>query len=146
MERNEGGSRVPRRALIAAGLALVLVGVFALSVHARGWRGEGREPSPDRAAARMAERLGLSADQQAQVQKILADSTARRREIREEGRKRMEGLRQETETRFAAVLTPEQMDKLRQIREQRQDRRRDCVPRTGGGRGDSPGGPPATGE
>jgi Spy/CpxP family protein refolding chaperone len=146
MESNGRGSRLPRRALIAGALALVLVGVLALTVHARGWRGDGRQPSPDRQAARMAERLGLSAEQQAQVQKILTESMAKRREIREEGRKKMEGLRQETETRFSAVLTPEQMGKLREFREQRRDRRGDCVPRAGGRGGNSPGGPPPAAE
>ncbi len=146
MERNERGSRVPRRALIAGALALVLVGVFALSVHARGWRGEGRQPSPDRVAARMAERLGLSADQQAKVQQILTESLDKRREIREEGRKKMEGVRQETEKRFAGVLTAEQMDKLHRFQEQRRDRRGDCIPRWDGRGGDSPGGPPPAGK
>ncbi len=146
MERNGRGSGLPRRAVVAAALALVLVGLAALSVHARGWRADGRQPSPDRQAAWMAERLGLSAEQQARVQQILTENMAKRDEIREEGRKRMEGLRQETEKRFAAVLTPEQMDKLRRFREQRRDRRGDCVPRAGDWRDDSPGGPPPSGE
>ncbi len=146
MGRIEKGSGRPRRAFIAVALALVLVGLAALSVQARGWRGDGRQPSPDRQAARIAERLGLSAEQEAQVQTILSESQAKRREIREEGRKKMDVLRQDTEKRFAAVLTPEQMDKLRQFREQRRDRRGDCFPRWEGRGGDSPGGPPPAGE
>ncbi len=146
MERNGIGAGLRRRAVIAGALALVLVGFVALTVHARGWGRDGHQPSPDRQAARIAERLGLSADQKAQVQQILSESFAKRREIREEGRKKMEGLREETEKRFVAVLTPEQMAKFRQFREERRERRRDCGPRPEGRGNESPGGQPPKGE
>ena len=146
MERNEKGTGPARRAILAGALALVLVGVVALSVHARGWGGDGRQPSPDRQAARIADRLGLSADQKAQVQQILTESFAKRREIREEGRKKIEGLREETEKRFSAVLTPDQLAKLREFREARREHRRDCGPRAGDRGGETPGGPPAKSE
>ena len=142
MERNGKGARAARRAILAGALALVLEGVVALSAQARGKGEDGREPSPDRQAARIAERLGLSAEQRTQVQKIFTESFEKGREIREEVRKKMAGLREETEKRLSGVLSPEQMTKLRDIREKRLERRRDCGPRQEGPEGGVPGGPP----
>jgi len=142
MERSGKRNRIVGRAILAVALALALAGVAALSAQARGTDWGGRDPSPDRAAARMAERLGLSAEQKAQIQEILTQGHAKRTEIREEGRKKMASLREETEKRLSGVLTPEQMTKLRQFREERRDRRRDCGPRHEGPDGGSPGGPP----
>ncbi len=149
MEWNGKGSRAARRAIFAGALALVLVGLVALSAQARGRGWGGREPSPDRQAARIAERLGLSTEQQTQVRKIFTDSLAKRREIREEGRKKMDGLREETETRLSGVLTPEQMTALRNLKEERRERRGDCRPLSQGPEGPGegvPGGPPPQGD
>jgi Spy/CpxP family protein refolding chaperone len=128
MERSGKGSRLVGRALVAGALALVLGGLLVLSAEARGRGWEGRAPSPDRQAARMAERLGLSTEQKAQVQAILTEGHAKRTEILEEGRRKMESLRGETEKRFSSVLTPEQMTELKRFREERRERRRDCGP------------------
>ena len=142
MERNGKRNRIVGPALLAGALALALAGLVALSAQARGPEWGKREPSPDRAAARMAERLGLSAEQKTQIQEILTEGHAKRTEIREEGRRKMESLRDETGKRLAGVLTPEQMARLRQFREERRDRRRDCGPRHEGPDGAFPGGPP----
>lgn len=142
MGRNGAGSRFTGRAAIAGALALVLGGILALSAEARGWGRDGRGPAPDRQAARLAERLGLSAEQETRVREIFAESGEKRRAIREEGWKKMEGLRAETEERLAGVLTPEQMTGLRDLRERRMERRRDCGPRAGGWGGGFRGGPP----
>lgn len=128
MERSGKGSRLVGPALVAGALALVFGGLLVLSAEARGRRWDGRAPSPDRQAARMAERLGLSAEQQTRVQAILTEGHAKRTEIFQEGRRKMESLRQETEKRFSSVLTPEQMTKLKQLREERSERRRDRGP------------------
>ncbi len=141
MERSGTKSRIVGRAILAGAMALALAGLVALSAQARGPERDGREPSPDRVAARMAERLGLSAEQKGQVQEILTQGRAKRTEIREEGRKKMESLRDDTEKRLSGVLTAEQMTRLRQFREERRDRRRDCGPRHDGPDGGSPGGP-----
>lgn len=142
MERSGGRNRIVVRAILAGALVLALAGFVALSAQARGTDRGGREPSPDRQAARMAERLGLSAEQKAQVQEILTQGVAKRTEIREEGRKKMESLREETEKRLSGVLTPEQMTKLRQFREERRERRRDCGSRHWGRHGGFHDGPP----
>jgi len=142
MEHSGRRNRIVGRVILAGILALVLAGFVALSAHARGTNRDGREPSADRQAARMAERLGLSAEQKAQVREILTQGVAQRTEIREEGRKKLEALREETEKRLSGVLTPEQMTKLRQFREERRERRRDCGPRHGGRHGGFHDGPP----
>lgn len=142
MEHSGKSNRIVGRAILAGALVLALAGFVALSAQARGTDRGGREPSPDRLAARMAERLGLSAEQKARVQEILTQGVAKRTEIREEGRRKMASLREETEKSLSGVLTPEQMTKLRQFREERRDRRRDCGPRhegrDGGFHGDRP--------
>lgn len=117
MERSGRRIRFIGRAILAGALVLALAGFVALSARARGTDRGGREPSPDRLAARMAERLRLSAEQKARVQEILTQGVAKRTEIREEGRKKMASLREETEKSLSGVLTPEQMTKLRQFRE-----------------------------
>lgn len=142
MEHSVKKNRIVGRAIVAGVLALGLAGLVALSAQARGPEWGKREPSPERAAARMAERLGLSAEQKAQVQEILTQGRAMRTEIREEGRRKMESLRDDTEKRLAGVLTAEQLTNLRQFREERRDRRRDCGPRHEGRGGGLPEGPP----
>lgn len=142
MDSNGKGNGIVRRTIMAGALGLALVGLLALSAQARGPGRGGREFSPDRAAARMAERLDLKAEQQSQVRKILDESLAKRGEIREEGRKKMEALREETDKRLSGVLTPEQMTRLRALREERGERRGDCGMRPGGPERGFPGEPP----
>ncbi len=150
MERVGKRNRFVKRTVAVLGAAFVLAGLVALSAQARGpgWSGR-HKPSPDRVAARIAERLGLSADQKARVEEILTQQMAKRAEIREEGRRKMESLRAETEKRFAGVLTEEQMTKLRALREERRERRAEHRdgrgergPRPGDSDSDFPGGPP----
>lgn len=139
MDRRNQGKRIARRAVVAAGVGLAFFGLVALTAQARGPGKWGREASPDRAVARMTERLDLTAEQQAEVRRILSESFEKRREIREETRRKIEALRQETDTRLSGTLTPEQMTRLRSLREERRDPRRDG--RRPGGKGDGP--PPA---
>ncbi len=126
MDRSRSRNRIVGRVVLAGVLGLGLTALATRSAHARGPDGGFREPSPERAAARMAERLGLTAEQRDQVRGILAESFEKRRGLREEGRSRMEALREETDGRLSGVLTPEQMDRLREFRDRRWERRRDC--------------------
>lgn len=137
MDRKKNGNGIARRAIVAAGLGLALVGLVALTAQARGPGTWGREASPDRAVARMTEQLDLTAEQQAEVRQIFAETFEKRREIREEARRKAEALREETDARLSGTLTPEQMTKLRSLREERRDRRRDGG-RWPGGKGDGP--------
>jgi len=138
MERNGKENRIVGRAIIAVALALVLAGLVALSAQAHGPEWGGRELTQDREAALMAKRLGLSDDQKTRIQEILTQGFAKRNEIQEEDRKKMESLRKETEERISGVLTPEQMEKLRRLREERGGR----GPQPGDREGGFPGGPP----
>ena len=146
MERNRKGIRWAGPAIAAGAVAVVLAGLVALSAQARGRDWAGREPSPDRIATRIAERVGLTADQRTKVQEILAQNIEARTAIRDEGRRKMESLRDDTEKRLAGVLSAEQMDKLRALREERRERRRDrcrdCPLQPEGRGGGFPGGPP----
>jgi periplasmic protein CpxP/Spy len=141
---DSNGKRTIRRAAFAGVLGLALVSILALSVHARGPGKGWREPSPDRAVARLAERLGLTAEQKEQVRPILEESFAKRREIRKEAHQKMQTLREETDGRLSGVLTPEQMTRLRELRSERGERPKDGGQRHGGPKhvvpGDRPGG------
>lgn len=145
MDSNGKRSRTVRRAVFAGALGLALVSILALSTHARGPGKGWREPSPDRAAARLAERLGLTAEQQEQVRPILEENFAKRRDIREEARRKMEALREETDKRLSGVLTPEQLTKLRELRSERGKRFKDGDRRHGGPKGAVPGDRPGGG-
>lgn len=137
MDRKMKGNGIARRAIVAGGVGLAVFAVVALTAQARGPGKWGREASPDRAVARMTERLDLTPEQQAQVRRILSDSFEKRREIREGTRRKIEALREETDTRLSGMLTPEQVTKLRSLREERRDHRRDGR-RWPGGKGDGP--------
>ncbi len=113
-----------RRAAVAGLLGLSVLALAPLAAQAWG-RGD-RGPSPERAVERMTERLDLTAEQQEQVREVLDSSFAKGREAREAHRSEMETIRQETQDRLAAVLSPAQMEELGQMREERRERRRDC--------------------
>lgn len=118
-------------AIVAAGLVgLTLAGAAA---HARG--GRGREPSPDRAVARLTEKLSLTPEQQAQVKQILDAEFVKRQEVREAHRAERDAHRVRVEAELAKVLSADQMEKLRQLRDDRGRPRGDC----GGSRGDCGG-------
>jgi Spy/CpxP family protein refolding chaperone len=99
-------------------------------VHSRqSQRGADRPPDLER----MAEELGLSAEQKAEIKKIFEGHEARLRELRSEMDSRLSGIRSEMKSQIDTVLTPEQKRELEAIiarhREQRkkesEQRRRD---------------------
>lgn len=126
-----------RRAVTTGIVGLALLGLVPLTAQAWGRGGRG-EPSPERAAARLTERLDLTAEQQEQVKGVLEESFARRAEVRAAHREEMDALRDQTHEKLAAILTAEQvekLDQLRELRQERMERRRDCVGRPGRGNG-----------
>ena len=114
---------------VAAGIvALAVLSLVPLAAQAWG-RGGHRGPSPERAVERLTDELSLSADQQAQVKALLEGTFAKREALRETHRQEMDALRDETHESLAAVLSPEQVQKFDQLREQRREHgehRRDC--------------------
>jgi Spy/CpxP family protein refolding chaperone len=139
VESNGKRYRTALRAAFAGVLGLALVSILALSTHARGPGKGWREPSPDRAVARLAERLELTAEQQGQVRPILEENFAKRHEIRKEAYRKMQTLREETDGKLSGVLTPEQMTRLRELRTERGKRFKDGGRRHGGPKRGVPG-------
>lgn len=117
-----------RRVVTTGILGLTLLSLVPLTAQAFGRRGK-VGPTPDRALTRLTEELDLTAEQQGQVKAVLEENFAERNEIREAHRQEMETLREQNHTRLSAVLTPEQVEKLDQLRDERRERvewRRDC--------------------
>lgn len=122
--------------LTASVLGLGMLSLVPVAAQAWGRGGRGH-PSPDRAVERLTEELTLTADQQQQVKAILEQEFAKREELRATHRKEMDALRDETHKSLTDVLSPDQVQKLDQLREERRDRMehwRDC------GRGHGPRG------
>jgi Spy/CpxP family protein refolding chaperone len=116
------------RTLTAGVVGLAMLALTPLSAEAKG-RGM-REPSPDRAVARLTERLDLTEEQQVQVRQILEESFDQRREIWDEGRasrdavrEQMETLKQETDDRLAEVLNEQQIEESQKLDQERVERR-----------------------
>lgn len=114
---------------IALGVA-ALAALSLVPLAAQAWgRGGHRGPSPERAVERLTEELSLTADQQSQVKTIMEENFAKGAEMRQTHRKEMDALRDETHESLAAVLSPEQVQKFDQLREERRDHRehrQDC--------------------
>ncbi|MEW6487467.1 MAG: hypothetical protein AB1578_06085 [Thermodesulfobacteriota bacterium] len=128
-----------RRTAIAAALGLAVTSLVPLSAQA--WGRGGRGPSPEQAAQRLAGDLGLTPEQQGQVQEVLEETFARREELRKAHREEASVLRDQAHESLAAVLSPEQAAKLDELREGRRDRaerRGDCDGKPGR-RGDKRG-------
>jgi Spy/CpxP family protein refolding chaperone len=62
-------------------------------------------------------RLGLSADQQAQLHDILTDTRGQMRTLRQEFRPKVETIFVDTDTKIDAILTPEQQARYEKIKE-----------------------------
>lgn len=93
------------KTITALALSAILIPAAVLAGNYHGDRGERR-------ADRMAEHLQLNEQQQTQVKQIFAEQRDKRKAMREE-------LRNDTQTRIAAVLTPEQQAEWKQFRDSR---------------------------
>lgn len=78
----------------------------------------------------LATRLDLSASQRAQIDSILAEDRVRARELTRQFQPQFRQLAEQTRERVEAVLTPEQLEQLRAMRQQQRMRRRGEI-RTG---------------
>lgn len=88
---------------------------------------------------RLESHLDLTADQRRQVDEILERSHAEAETLRHEMQPRLRGLFETTETEIDAILTPEQQEKFRQLRETQRGRMDRFLGPRGGRR---PHGPP----
>ncbi len=81
---------------------------------------------------RMAEKLGLSEEQQSEIESII-----------KEQREKQAALRQETQEQINAVLTDDQLEQLKQLQQQRQEQMRKRLEEMKKQRGEEGGAPPA---
>ncbi len=94
-----------------------------------------REIDPEKAAERMTERmtkeLDLTPEQAQAVKPINLEFVTKAKEIRnseagkEDKKAQLEALRKENETKMASVLTPEQMEKYREMIEKQKEKMRE---------------------
>jgi hypothetical protein len=104
------------KSLIAA---LVLTTLFSTTAFAR-------SPSPEKRLAHMSEELQLTAEQQQQVEAILAegkvqhDVLAQQYSVDEEFHQQMRSVRQQSASEIEAVLNDEQREKFEAMRKQHQ--------------------------
>lgn len=127
----------------ATGVALdrlVLRPDVALSGEApraeRGERHDGRG-SRERYHAQLARELGLSAEQEARVDSILQRQQEKLRQLDRDLRPQYKVIFEETRAEIDAVLSPEQRERLAQLRaewkqrKQQRERERESAPRSG---------------
>jgi Spy/CpxP family protein refolding chaperone len=72
----------------------------------------------------MLDRLQLTSEQRPQVEKILTDARTQWIEVRRQTEPRMREIREQTDQRLQAVLTPEQWERFKQMRDEMGPRRR----------------------
>jgi len=94
-----------------------------------GGPGRGGMMDPERRTKMLTERLGLSDAQAAQVKAVFEDERTKGQALmadqtgdRESMRPKMEAIRKDSETRIAAILTPDQKAKWEELRAQQQRR------------------------
>jgi predicted transcriptional regulator len=112
----------------------------------RGGRmGKGFNRTPEEVIERMTYRLNLTEDQATDVEPIIEDSLEKKREVfekyssqgqsaRQDMRDEMQAIGDETEAQLATILTDEQMETLRTIREEKRARMETRMNRPGQGR------------
>ncbi len=71
----------------------------------------------------MQERLGLTAEQAVEVEKILSDTRAQLMELRKQSEPKFDELRKRTDERLQQVLTPEQWQQFQSLKNEMRDRR-----------------------
>lgn len=128
-----------KRTLLTAALVLSMAGPLAHFSFAQqesappppdaqrdGPGGHRHPPNPHREAEMLSRRLNLTPDQTAKIEPILADRESRIEALRsktsldEKGRhEQMRSIRQDSESKMAGVLTPDQLTLLKNMRERR---------------------------
>ncbi|HWQ35203.1 MAG TPA: hypothetical protein VNQ79_20325 [Blastocatellia bacterium] len=111
----------------AAALAIFLLGFAAGALSLNYYRL--RHPIIPPASARgrfdqMLDRLNLTQEQRAQVEKILSDSRAQLAEVRRQSEPKVSEIRRQTDERLQAVLNPQQWEQFQQMMSELRNRRR----------------------
>ena len=112
------------RVRIAAILIFVLgfsAGALGLNVYQR-WRSGAQARRQE--FAQMIDRLQLNSDQKTQVDQIFGDARAQLQGLRKDADPRVADIRQHTDERLQQVLTPEQWQQFKQMRDERRSKGR----------------------
>lgn len=113
-------------------ILLVFALFFSMVCGVSAQRQRGGDPAKriEKRMKKMAKHLNLTADQETKVKAILIESAKKGRELknsgvsRKEKRQKKKALRQETDTKLAAVLSPEQMKKFNEMKQKQKERRK----------------------
>ncbi len=125
--------------IVTLGATLAIGGLFGTPAvnAAPGEKGARREK-----AGKLAAELGLSATQKTALKSIMQSAKTRREALKadttlspEAKREQGKALRADTQTKIAAILTPAQVEKMRELRQNRRGDRPEGGKREGGKRG-----------
>lgn len=129
MEDNRKRKWQIRAAVLAIFLLGFLAGALTLNIYdqqrssfPRGFGGRERYEQ-------MVTRLNLTTEQRTQVDQIIKDARARMIEIRRQSEPGIREVRQQTDERLKAVLTPEQWSQWQRMTSEMRERRRQERPR-----------------
>jgi len=119
------------RTLLTAALALSLVGTAAIAQQtapapqndAPAQHERHHSPDPHKMAMHMSKKLGLSPDQTAKLEPILADRQQKMQALRadasltpDQRKQQMRAIGKDSRDQLAAILSPEQMQQLKAMR------------------------------
>lgn len=135
MKSKSGTANPSRRSgsfgFFVAGAVLCIAVLAAQPVRARAQNRPVRGVSAERVVSRLSQELNLTQEQEERLRPVIEESAEKRREIFKDMRSRMEELDKSTDEKLSGILTEEQMEEYRNMREERRERRKD---RRGGGR------------
>ena len=100
-----------------------VAGGLAMNFY-RDQRGPSREGPMRGGFSRVLDQLNLTPEQKTEVEKILEETRAQLIEIRKESGPKFREVREQTDERLRAVLTPEQWEQFQQIKKESRHRRR----------------------
>lgn len=106
-------------------LAIFVIGFLAgaLAMNAYRARRAGMSPGERGGYARVFDQLNLTAEQRSQVDQIFSEARARLTDIRKDAGPKFREVRQQTDDRLKAVLTPEQWEQFQQLTSDARHRR-----------------------
>ena len=114
-----------------------------------GHGGHRHPPDPHREATMLSKRLNLTPDQTTRLEPILVDRQSRIDSVRsntsldEKSRhQQMRSIQEDTQTKLASVLTPDQLKELKEMRGKMMGRHGRGGPEGPGGNGEAPPAPP----
>ena len=112
-------ARKRRNNRIKSGAAMLAVSVNAEAGEHKFKHPQGEPPRHEQMAEKLAQDLGLTAEQKAQAEKIRADGREKVKPLMERAKKlheEMDKLRQENMQEFEKILTPDQQEKFAKIK------------------------------